>query len=809
MSKKGVSKISGNASPKIGEATTYTITEWYPSTPQNQRNPANVTWELFKKRENGRFTTTNIKKMGAGTFTFGEVAHRHCYRIEAYLYESEGDGASTIEVNPQPTAIPRINKVALKYVDDTPGTTFSYTEKLIASAETTNLGGEKLKFSLWEDDADNEGHNSRNLLIESKEATVNREGTATAEFMLTRALMQKAMQGETDPRQLEFYVTVEYFSHRKHATDNIHINNPQGTPRRPQPRPATNNQPSQPTPNGNTPPRAQNSPAAEKPQSQKEEMGIMDNVRNWWNNLELWDWAEARGIIEPQKPATTTANGGRTVTVVNQPPAGQQNCGERYCIKIGDKNELIREINIRLAGFGGNIPTDEFTERTEKMIRQFQKDYMKVPETGKVCGNVLLAIDDFTTKWTENISNYLCLCKNERAITNKCSGFGKGRYNGEYSNRNHIERYHKYERPGIHRSLLWGVSALKFYLSTQTVYKYYGITAGYRCWEHNTLKGRTSTNHMGKAVDLQFSKNGRAITGKSQSNVALLVELRDNFFTKYLNSKYQWVDGQNNYSLEPFGLGSGQTWSWIHMDVREFQNTYLDDKYFVKTQDNVRGKSIVELAIESGFQNTCNCLKGFSAPVKPAETKAEAGNCEDKFAKVAPIILRHEGGFVDHKADKGGATNKGITFATWQRYAKEDLNIEPTLDNLKAITDEQATKIYRKRYWEPKGFCRVEDERVSLMIYDWTITSGGAAKQVQRLLKNEFAQDIDDDGNIGSLTIDAINNVEDQDKLLQRIAEIRKQYYTDLTFTDGKKNSQQVFLQGWLNRVDDCLEFKP
>jgi len=131
------------------------------------------------------------------------------------------------------------------------------------------------------------------------------------------------------------------------------------------------------------------------------------------------------------------------------------------------------------------------------------------------------------------------------------------------------------------------------------------------------------------------------------------------------------------------------------------------------------------------------------------------------------------------------------------------------LDNLKAITDEQATKIYRKRYWEPKGFCRVEDERVSLMIYDWTITSGGAAKQVQRLLKNEFAQEIDDDGNIGSLTIDAINNVEDQDKLLQRIAEIRKQYYTDLTFTDGKKNSQQVFLQGWLNRVDDCLEFKP
>jgi len=153
MSKRGVSKISGNASPKVGEATTYSITEWYAGTPQNQRNPANVTWELFKKRENGSFTTTNIKKTGAGTFTFGEVAHRHTYKIEAYLYEPEGNGDSTLLINPQPTVIPRINKVELKYVDDTPGTTFSYTEKLVASAETTNLSGQKLKFSLWEDDA--------------------------------------------------------------------------------------------------------------------------------------------------------------------------------------------------------------------------------------------------------------------------------------------------------------------------------------------------------------------------------------------------------------------------------------------------------------------------------------------------------------------------------------------------------------------------------------------------------------------------------------------------------------------------------
>ncbi|MFC3161047.1 hypothetical protein ACFOEQ_23775 [Chryseobacterium arachidis] len=322
MSKKGVSKISGNPSPKVGEATTYTVTDWYPATPQNQRVESAVTWELFKKRSNGSFTTTNIKKTGAGIFTFGEVAHKHTYRLEAYLYEPEGMGTSTIEITPQPVAVPRINKVELQYVDDTPGTTFSFTEKMRARAQCVNLQGEKLKFSLWEDDAAGDGHNANNLLIETKEATVDQTGVAVAEFMLTRALIQKAMQGETDPQKLEFYVTVEYFSHNKHATDNVNLNNPlhnQAPAQQPRPQqrsPAQPAPPPQPAGNNNTPPRAQNSPAAEKPQSKKEEKGIVESVTNWWNNLELWDWGEAKGKAEAKQPSTPQPNDGKTVSVV-------------------------------------------------------------------------------------------------------------------------------------------------------------------------------------------------------------------------------------------------------------------------------------------------------------------------------------------------------------------------------------------------------------------------------------------------------------------------------------------------------------
>ena len=40
---------------------------------------------------------------------------------------------------------------------------------------------------------------------------------------------------------------------------------------------------------------------------------------------------------------------------------------------------------------------------------------------------------------------------------------------------------------------------------------------------------------------------------------------------------------------------------------------------------------------------------------------------------LAPFILSWEGGFGNHPADRGGATNKGVTIATWkaQGYDKD------------------------------------------------------------------------------------------------------------------------------------------
>ncbi|HEY2020273.1 glycosyl hydrolase 108 family protein [Paraburkholderia sp.] len=120
----------------------------------------------------------------------------------------------------------------------------------------------------------------------------------------------------------------------------------------------------------------------------------------------------------------------------------------------------------------------------------------------------------------------------------------------------------------------------------------------------------------------------------------------------------------------------------------------------------------------------------------------ESCDCAARFKKILKIILRHEGGYVNRTDDKGGPTNHGIAWPTWQEYAQEDVGVAPTLDNLKNLTEQQAEVIYLKPYWQAKGFCGLKDERVALMVYDWSITSGRAALQIQKLLNQKYRSNL-------------------------------------------------------------------
>ncbi|WP_211460486.1 M23 family metallopeptidase [Collimonas silvisoli] len=292
------------------------------------------------------------------------------------------------------------------------------------------------------------------------------------------------------------------------------------------------------------------------------------------------------------------------------PKANFQICKDQSnCIKKGDKGSLIEEINIRLAGFGGALPTDEFTDLTETCIKQFQRDYMGVAETGRACGGVLKALDDFMTSYpiAPHFSQMKCKC-------HVCGGFGSGRIEGN-----------AHEYPGIHRSLLWALRAAEFYLKeTKLGYSVFTISSGYRCIDDNRQHSRTSVNHMGRALDVQFVKDGEKIRTEN----AGIEKIRKDIFVKHLGAQNRWVN-RNKISLE--ATSDGAT-TWVHFDVREFQASYQLDKFFVQSAAAANGESIVELAKKQGKTQLAICGGVAKNAVKVEGTEHEFDENDAKEA---------------------------------------------------------------------------------------------------------------------------------------------------------------------------------
>lgn len=232
MAKKGVSRITGNTSPKTGEKALYKVTEWYPATPDNERKESLVTWELFRKRPDGKFTSTNIKKK-VGEFTFGKDAWQYTYRVEGYLDKPEGKDPMSIIVQPQkneqqPSAEKNILDVKLTFQDGTPvNKKLSYQDRLWAIAKCKGLEGEHIIFTLWEDDEKGDGHNKKNQsIVKSPPVLVDSQGNARWNFALLSTYIAIANQREDDKKQHEYYVTAEYNGKLK-ASDNANANNPE------------------------------------------------------------------------------------------------------------------------------------------------------------------------------------------------------------------------------------------------------------------------------------------------------------------------------------------------------------------------------------------------------------------------------------------------------------------------------------------------------------------------------------------------------------------------------------------------------
>jgi len=170
-----------------------------------------------------------------------------------------------------------------------------------------------------------------------------------------------------------------------------------------------------------------------------------------------------------------------------------------------------------------------------------------------------------------------------------------------------------------------------------------------------------------------------------------------------------------------------------------------------------------------------------------------------KIEKIVPFILKWEGGFSNDPDDAGGATMKGITFATFKQYRKEKGLPAPTVTDLKKISDSEWTDILRKYYWNPWQADRINSQAIANLLVGWGWGSGviTAIKQFQKLMG------LTQDGVVGEKTLSAINSA-NETALFNRIWVARKDFFVNIV---KSKQAQIKFLAGWLNRLFDNIDY--
>lgn len=185
-----------------------------------------------------------------------------------------------------------------------------------------------------------------------------------------------------------------------------------------------------------------------------------------------------------------------------------------------------------------------------------------------------------------------------------------------------------------------------------------------------------------------------------------------------------------------------------------------------------------------------------------------AWHADGRFMAAVAHVLAHEGGFVDHKADPGGATNWGVSLRFLRRLGDSDgdgwldgdidHDGDVDSDDIRAMTEDQARGIYWSQWWDRYDYGRFDLE-VGVKLFDLSVNMGHfqAAKLLQRGVAAAEGPRLADDGKVGPRTIQAVASC---DAHLLRVA-MRSEaagFYRGLVTANADR---AVFLAGWLNRA--------
>jgi lysozyme family protein len=152
-----------------------------------------------------------------------------------------------------------------------------------------------------------------------------------------------------------------------------------------------------------------------------------------------------------------------------------------------------------------------------------------------------------------------------------------------------------------------------------------------------------------------------------------------------------------------------------------------------------------------------------------------------KFNDYLKVILKHEGGYINHPSDPGGETKYGISKRAY-----------PTI-NIKELTIEDASAIYYNDYWLKLKIDNIKNEGLKLHIFDMAVNAG--IKTAIKLLQSIVGTT--QDGVLGPRSEAKIALY--QGDIVESYKKARIDYYNKLI---KNKPQLQVFIKGWINRVN-------
>jgi lysozyme family protein len=157
-------------------------------------------------------------------------------------------------------------------------------------------------------------------------------------------------------------------------------------------------------------------------------------------------------------------------------------------------------------------------------------------------------------------------------------------------------------------------------------------------------------------------------------------------------------------------------------------------------------------------------------------------------------VFKHEGGYVDHPSDPGGATNMGITRATLARWRGLE-TLELPKSEVKSLKKDEAQKIYYENYAKKVKFDDLPSG-LDFSVLDYAVNSG--PDRSIKLLQNLLG--VTADGVIGPNTLEAVRKIKDVKTFINRFNDDR------LTFLKGRATFP-TFGKGWTRRVSEVREF--